>query len=79
MGKFKMKPVFRSRVGSGWRIALPTFFLMARQVAMADLVGRIQLWVANPKFKMGAIIALGFLFFLIFLGAKAIQSRRRRF
>ena len=74
-----MIPVSRSGGRSGGRIALLSIFLLASQVAQADLVGRIQLWVANPKFKMGAIIALGFLFFLIFLGAKAIQSRRRRF
>ena len=46
---------------------------------MADMVGRLQLLVAKPKFKMGAVIALGLLFFLIILGAKAVQSRRRRF
>jgi hypothetical protein len=45
----------------------------------ADAIGRLQILVSKPDFKIGAAATLGVLFFLIFLAFKVIRSRKRRF
>ena len=55
-------------------------FILGRPFAAeVDFGAKFQRWIANPDVKQWAVILLAVLFFLIFLGAQALLSRRRRF